>query len=336
MGTEQTPSQPIRPTITLSDIERTIQDYIKCARRNPRITFTGGANRVDNIVSRVIGDCERAHLIIYKYHGMHTLQYEAFRKIPILLLDTEQYQVTHDYYYYWAFATDVYDHLQSNIIHIYDHEIQRRLHLMMDLLFMLPQEPEPASSTRKLSKALGILSPRLKNIDSNMEMIIPHLVYPLIEALGRRMLSSTIARDGTALTSIQQFTAQDGEEIGPINQKSRINSIATLLRILEYSTSDLQLQSDLEEFRGHFDTVYSQLANKQKAYDLISGFRNRLLHGEKLWQILYAALTNLACMLITSAISKAMYDDNYDSLISKLTRNQNMQSSDVDQSYYPP
>jgi hypothetical protein len=46
---------------------------------------------------------------------MHTLEYEAFRKIRILLLDTEQYQVTHDHFYYWAFATEVYDYLKSEI-----------------------------------------------------------------------------------------------------------------------------------------------------------------------------------------------------------------------------
>jgi hypothetical protein len=215
---------------------------------------------------------------------MHTLEYKAFRKIPILLLDTEQYQVTHDHFYYWAFATEVYDHLKSEINRIYDDDIQRRLHLIMDLLFMLPRQPDPSAEAQKLHSIAHALLSKLRNVESNSFLILSHLVYLLIEGLGRRMLPLIVDKDGTVLTDIPEFKAQDGGAVRSFaaNGKDRINRIGTLLRILECCTGDSQLQNDLKDFRVHFDVVYSQHANQQKAYDVISEFRNTLLHGETL------------------------------------------------------
>jgi hypothetical protein len=135
-----------------------------------------------------------------------------------------------------AFATEVYDHLQSKINRIYDYDIQGLLHLIMDLLFMLPRQPDPSAAAQKLRNVAHALSSRLDNVESNSFLILSHLVYPLIEGLGRRMLPSIIAKDGTVLTNIQRFTAQDGEVVDFIaaSRKRKMNSIGSLLRILEY------------------------------------------------------------------------------------------------------
>jgi hypothetical protein len=149
---------------------------------------------------------------------------------------------------------------------------------------MLPRQPDPSAEAQKLHSIAHALLSKLRNVESNSFLILSHLVYLLIEGLGRRMLPLIVDKDGTVLTDIPEFKAQDGGAVRSFaaNGKDRINRIGTLLRILECCTGDSQLQNDLKDFRVHFDVVYSQHANQQKAYDVISEFRNTLVHGETL------------------------------------------------------
>jgi hypothetical protein len=79
------------PTRTLSDVEKTIQEYVKCVKRMAMISFPDRlTDKLNNYVAYNVGYCEKKFLVVYRY-GMPSLEYEAFRKIPILLLDTEQY-----------------------------------------------------------------------------------------------------------------------------------------------------------------------------------------------------------------------------------------------------
>jgi hypothetical protein len=101
---------------------------------------------------------------------------------------------------------------------------------MMDLLFMLPRQPDPSAEAQKLRNVAHALAPRLDNVESNDFLIVSHLVYPLIEGLGRHMLPLIVDKDGTVLTNIQRFTAQDGRAVRSYaaNRKEKINRIASL------------------------------------------------------------------------------------------------------------
>ena len=116
-----------------------------------------------------------------------------------------------------------------------------------------------------------------------------------------------------------------------------VSAIDDLLRILESSTPDTLLKSDLQEFRVHFDTVYSKIHSRQiNTYDIISEYRNALMHGEILWQIIYAALTNLICLLLTSLIQKSEYESRYGELMQLLEMRFHTRLSGHQDGYYPP
>lgn len=222
------------PRVRLSDVKTQIQRYLECwEKTGKRFIDFPDEIRFRNYVQEVFGPCEQQYLVIAKF-PMHELNFEAFRGMPILLLDTQRYQINHDHFFYWAFASDVYDFFQNEFVSVYDNEIRGRYHLMMDTVLFYSHNPDRTLDRDRIVEASQALLPRLLEIQSNSFIIAAHLAYPLLEGIGRRIASSLVDIDGAAKEQIPGFTSADGEDVrisGP-----RINRLNTLLRIIETKT----------------------------------------------------------------------------------------------------
>ena len=127
------------------------------------------------------------------------------------------------------------------------------------------------------------------------------------------MLPAYVEINGLVKKDIEAFESIDGIFVNDL--KKRINRISVLLRILETKEASEELKVNLQLFRDHFESTYSNVLGGKKTYDMIDNSRNSLLHGERYWQKLYGALINLICVLINSNISMEMYDSKYKDVI---------------------
>jgi hypothetical protein len=320
------------PRARLCDVEAQIHQYLKCWEASEKrfINFPEEL-RFRNYMQEIFTPCEQQYLIIARF-PMPDLEYDAFRKMPILLLDTQRYQVNHDHFFYWAFASDVYDFFKNEIASIYDNEISSRYHLLMDAILFYSHNPNRTFERDRIAEATQVLLPRVLEIQSNSFIIAAHLAYPLLEGIGRRIASSLVEKDGAIKEKIANFTSADGEDV-QISGRS-INRLNALLRVIETKAAGDDLRSDLADYRTHFEKVYSKHFDDKKTYDIIDDQRNSLLHGEAYWQIFYAAMINLICVLLTSSIQSTLYNSKYPELIRSLDMSQSMPR--FRSRYYPP
>lgn len=322
----------LKPKVTLNDVKQQIDLYVECwkSQGDKFIKFPEEV-RFRNLFQENLTPCEQKYLLITKF-AIHELDYEAFRKLPILLLDTQRFQqVNHDHFFYWAFASDVYDFFKNEISDVFDDEISNRYRLLMDVLMFYSHNPNPDLCKQRIKQALTSLAPRINNVMIQSFIVAAHISYPLLEGIARRIASGFVTKDGISLQDIS-FTSPDGEEI-EIKRDRRVNRLNELLRLVEAKTDDGSLRNDLREYRVHFDNVYSNYFGSKKAYDIIDEQRNELLHGQQHWQVMYGAIVNLICLLLNSKISAAHYDSNYQSLIN---REFSSYSPSWQHNYYPP
>jgi hypothetical protein len=320
------------PWVKTSDVEDQIRQYLECWEVNGKRFFNFPEEiRFRNYFQESLTPCEQKFLIITKF-PMDGLVYEAFRKMPILLLDTQRYQVNHDHFFYWAFTSDVYDFFKNDMLAVYDDEISGRYHLLMDTIMFYSHNPNRTQERERINGAVRELAPRLLNLQSGSFLVAAHLAYPLLEGIGRRVASALLDKDGSPKENVPNFDSVDGEtvQVG----RARVNRLSTLLRIVETKVAGENLRNDLSQYRNHFENVYSQYFGNKKTYDIIDEHRNSLLHGEAHWQIFYAAMINLICTLLTSCIPSITYDSKYPDLIKRLTLNQGMPR--FHSGYYPP
>lgn len=116
---------------TVSDL---IADYLSCMEKTwPRIIQGNFDPRNVIMDSSSIAPCDTDFLIIRKYN-LHDIDYEVYQKLPIILLDTQKYQVNFDHYFYWAFGADVLQHSLREKKDL-NAEILERFFLLMDFIF---------------------------------------------------------------------------------------------------------------------------------------------------------------------------------------------------------
>jgi len=150
-------SSPSGPVVALEDVKKQIELYIDCWRNIEKKFVNGTEEHIQqNFFGNISTECEQKFLIISKYK-MHGLSYDAFRKLPIFLIDTQRIQVNHDHYYYWAFAADVYECLKVEISHVYDDDISGRFRLLMDILFLQSHNPSYSNQKDRLERSTRIM-----------------------------------------------------------------------------------------------------------------------------------------------------------------------------------
>ena len=284
------------------------------------------------IESSMISPCDNGLQIINKAR-IEFLDFDAYQKTPIFLIDVERYLVNYDHYFYWSFGADVLQAIRGKLSSL-DQDIIQRFFLLMDVIFSRTYNPWPTPDTRRVREAQSALSPRRYNQASD-HIIVAHLVYPLIDGLLKAHWKNC-QRDNSDNPefSQKQFLSEDGEDV-PLKRLlgPNISNLAILLRGVEHFTKNNLLKENLSLFREHFDESFSEMYNCEKAYDIISDQRNSLLHGGKPWERLFAALVNLVFVLINVFLNEHEFKEAKQQIIQRLSRNFALLPNI---SYYPP
>ena len=319
--------------IRASQIRSIVAEYLQCLKENfPRVISGHYDPRNVIIQSSMISPCDNKLQIINKAR-MELLDFEAYEKTAIFLIDIERYLVNFDHYFYWSFGADILQ-VMSGKLNSVDPDIIQRFFLLMDVIFSRTYNPWETPDTRRVREAQNALSPRMYSRAKD-HIIIAHLAYPLIDGLLKEHWKKCVQdnQDNPELLQ-KQFLSEDGENV-PLNKllRSNISNLASLLRGVEHFTKNSLLKENLSLFREHFKEAFSEMYNDGKPYDIISNQRNSLLHGGKPWERLFAALVNLVFVLINAFFNEKEFKQAKQQVIQRLSQNftpfQNM-------SYYPP
>ncbi len=321
------------PDISASQVKKIVAEYLNCLQQNfPRV-ISGNYNPKNIIIaSSMISPCDNNLQILNKVR-MEFLDFNAYQKTPIFLIDVEKYLVNFDHYFYWSFGADLLKESQVILTSI-DPDIVQRFFLLMDVIFSRTYNPWPTPDTRRVEEARMAISPKRYNRAYD-HIIIAHLAYPLIDGLLKTHWRKCVGDNQYQPEfSQKQFLSEDAENVELKRLLGfKISNLALLLRGVEHFTKNSLLKENLSLFREHFEEAFSEMYENRKAYDIISDQRNSLLHGERPWERLFAALVNLVFILINAFMNEQEFRKSKEQVVKRLSSHspvfQNM-------SYYPP
>ena len=91
------------------------------------------------IESSMISTCDNRLQVINKSR-MEFLDFDAYEKTPIFLIEVERYIVNYDYYFYWSFGADVLQVMRGKLRSL-DKDIIMRFFLLKDVIFSRSYNP---------------------------------------------------------------------------------------------------------------------------------------------------------------------------------------------------
>lgn len=106
----------------------------------------------------MISPCDKNLQIINKVR-MEYLDFEAYEKTQIFLIDVERYQVNFDHYFYWSLGADILQAIRGKQNSV-DSDIIQRFFLLMDVIFSRTHNPWETLDTRRVREAKNALSLR--------------------------------------------------------------------------------------------------------------------------------------------------------------------------------
>ena len=273
----------------LDNVKKLIDDYVEC-------WVKGGsgikADVEDSYIADNITPCEFKYLIIQHYR-IHDLPFEVLRKLPALLLKTHVAQnVNHDHKYLWAWTAQLINGLKGKL------ELLKRDGELLDQLNLVFRV--------NLLSTSQIVSnyPELTDILANNFKISAHLAFPLLERLLKTICKCHVDINGSIH---KPFDIPLRNRVMRYRvQRKKISRVGHLLYLFYMEYASTELKRNLEEFCNLCEKIYT--ANKGRyMFKFVDRWRNIIIHGERFWSTMNAAIINLITLILLHEIPYDTY-----------------------------
>lgn len=145
---------------------------------------------------------------------------------------------------------------------------------------------------------------------SSFHIFAACFAFPFLEKCLRTKCYKYVSEDGVVL---KNFTIQlRGRKPRLYTKSSRISNITHELKLLDHYVATSFFRKRLQGFMDELNKDSGMRLND--SYELISKWRNPLLHGEQFWSTGRDAVTYLICMMLLSEISQKEYESKIDDL----------------------
>lgn len=299
----------------LKDIEDLVNKYIQCCEKRKPLAIEPD-DKEYIFIREGLTPCDEKFLI-HRHYNFHELPLEVLRKLAILLIKTHVVQnVNYDHIFFWAWTAQLVVEFEKDIILFSDPEIRDEI-LLLFRLNLLP--------TRLVS-----YFPELYIIVSRHFILSAHIAFSLLERILKLKCSNHVKLDGIVT---RLFTVPISRHLKSYKPGNRVNRVGHLLYLFENNYASSQLKQDLRDYRDTCIQVYSCKGGGY-GYYFIDDWRNRLLHGEKFWSSMSAAIVNLISLLLLHEIPLSLYNKRKSELVVRFKTPSEIESNPF--IFYPP
>ena len=301
----------------LAEIKKLIDNYVKCWMKGESGIKIDSKN---NYVAINTTPCESRYLII-RHYNIHDIPLEVLRELPVLLIKTHKVQnVNHDHKYLWAWTIQLVNELKDELAFLkQDVELLNQMNLVFRVNLL--------SITQITS-----IFPELSDVFAKDFIISAHLAFPLLERMLKIMCEDHVDVDGTIR---KQFEVPLGNRVIKYGKdRKRVNRVGHLLYLFYKEYASTNLKKHLEEFCNLCREVYG-VDKGACMFKFIDEWRNTLIHGEKFWPTMNAAIINLVTLILLHEVPY----DKYFRARERILRNIQFWSSEGIRTpwvFYPP
>lgn len=230
----------------------------------------------------------------------------------VLLLPGLNVIVDQDHFGLWSWCSEVILYRETHFFSDQEYELRKLFELCIRSSLVHCRKPPVNKEEWQQQVQIDQQLPHnSRYFLQESSLTLAYLVFPLLEAISKKVCSSYVAMDGivTAKFNIPNRAGgiKEYDPNGRWNQK-QCSSIRDLLFLIYLSISNYKLRKSLDEFRNHIAT----LDNSEDPFDVVYKWRNQSLHGSTSFQTIGGTLLNLVLLIVIHEIS-----DKYDFIKNK-------------------
>ena len=312
------------PTITESDIEQAINEYLSNAPILFKRSFGGVQQFGENLKFNIFG--QQQYLLIAKFK-LEVLSKRILKRLAVHLVKQFAVQVELDSKWYWALTHDMANSAAGRR-NLHQWDLARLFDTLIAVHLANLSYSSPDVFAQRLNQVVNnALSEPTKQLVLSNNEILEYLCYPILESLVKFVLASVVDSNGNVLvTSISDGRQQYG-------RGARISSLGILLRCLETNaTSTLNnpnLGTDLRDFRIEAEKIIQPSASED-GWDQIYKLRIVTAHGVTRPELRSGLITNLICLILWHLFDDSLMDQELQNI------ERRPRSFFFPQSFYPP
>ncbi len=291
-------------------IKESYENYVKEWKNSSYIKVPEFKNAY---LERNITPIEQKYLLIHKLPKLHVenpempkmlpeIPIKLLRKLPIYLNKTLEIQINDDHLEYWAWTAEVFNEYKNKVAFFndIDEEVKKAIFTLFHACLMELMHPPVTKETFLLNNIITmIVSRHVQNVVLKKYLVAAPLAFLVFESLIKNLCKhyNTIA-----------------------NLRERIRLGFLLKNKFEKETLPMlpeEFKANIIEFNDTIEAIWGD--GRKKWYNIISEWRNNLLHGSKTWlPKVYGVITNYICLILWHFIPEEEYEKNLKSIIDRI------------------